>query len=504
METYNTLDSIGYRSEPASGEQYAPNQYFSVPTQNSFAPLHEWVGYSMGVEEPEPEQMDIQWVPVRNKRRRFNTASPNAGTGQINFPSLNMDEKLSQMFEKLNSLEQSNKEIMKFGQQINLVQSKVDMVEQRTVNHETFLKVLAYKSIDIEARSRRCNLVFHGLKESKNENLEGKLQDFMWNEMGIDSDDFIMDRFHRLGSFHKAKQRQMTGTPTRPVIVAFQEYRYIGRILDAAYMLKGSGFSVTKDYPKEMVAARQRLLPLFKAERQNRSNKVSLENPARLVVNGRVIKDEFPDWYQVLEYDRYKLACGDYSLPMDRPRENQIVQPPVNRLSFNDAQSGIGGLHVKAQSSVRSYPHSPPAVPQQPNIRFQGDSLRNVTSVNTHPYTTPGFVQQQSNVRPPEASGGAVGATAPNQVMTYANVTSSVVQNQSFVRPPSSTAIQGPQISTALPGSYAPMAPRYMPQNTGNQNRNHEAFTTTTTTANTTSASRSTLSTTGFNTTVGD
>ena len=191
----------------------------------------------MGVEEPEPEQMDIQWVPVRNKRRRFNAASPNAGTGQINFPSLNMDEKLSQMFEKLNSLEQSNKEIMKFGQQINSVQSKVDMVEQHTVNHETFLKVLAYKSIDIEARSRRCNLVFHGLKESKNENLEGKLQDFMWNEMGIDSDDFIMDRFHRLGSFHKAKQRQMTDTPTRHVIVAFQEYRYIGRILDAAYIL---------------------------------------------------------------------------------------------------------------------------------------------------------------------------------------------------------------------------------------------------------------------------
>ena len=71
METYNTLDSIGYGSEPVSGEQYAQNQYFSVPTQNSFAPLHEWVRYSMGVEEPEPEQMDIQWVPVRNKRRRF-------------------------------------------------------------------------------------------------------------------------------------------------------------------------------------------------------------------------------------------------------------------------------------------------------------------------------------------------------------------------------------------------------------------------------------------------
>ena len=64
-----------------------------------------------------------------------------------------------------------------------------------------------------------------------------------------------------------------------------------------------------------------------------------------------------------------------------------------------------------------------------------------------------------------------MGACAPNQVMTYANVASSVVQNQSFVRPPSSTAIQGPQISTALPGRYASTAPRYMSQNTGNQNK---------------------------------
>ena len=401
----------------------------------------------MGVEEPQPEQMDIQWVPVRNKRRRFNTASPNAGTGQSNFPSLNMDEKLSQMFEKLNSLEQSNKEIMKFGQQINSVQSKVDMVEQRSVNHETFLKLLAYKSIDIEARSRRCNLFFHGLKESKNENLAGKLQDFMWGEMGLDSDDFIMDRFHRLGSFHKAKQRQGTDTPTRPVIVAFQEYRYIERILDTAYMLKGSGFSVTKDYPKEIVAARQRLLPLFKAERQNRNNKVSLEYPARLVVNGRVIKDEFPDWYQVLEYDRYKLACGDYSLPMDRPRQNQNVQPLVNRSSFNDARSETGGVYVNPQSAVRSYPHTPPAVVQQPNIRLQGAPMGHVqTSVSTHPYMTPGVVEQQSNTRPQGASGGPMGASVPNKRISYANVTASVAQNQSLVRPPSSTAIQGSQL----------------------------------------------------------
>ena len=87
---------------------------------------------------------------------------------------------------------------MKFGQQMNSVHSKIVKVEQRTVNHDMFLKVLAYKSIDIEVRSRRCNLVFHGLAESKNEHLDEILLEFMWSELGIDSDALLIDCFNRL------------------------------------------------------------------------------------------------------------------------------------------------------------------------------------------------------------------------------------------------------------------------------------------------------------------
>ena len=58
------------------------------------------------------------------------------------------------------------------------VQPKVDRVEQRTVNHEQFLKVLAYKSIDIEAQSRRHNLLIHGLAECKHECLSDVLRDY--------------------------------------------------------------------------------------------------------------------------------------------------------------------------------------------------------------------------------------------------------------------------------------------------------------------------------------
>ena len=58
--------------------QYGSNQYLSVPTQNRFGPLGEWVGYSMGINETidESSEMEVQWIPVQNqKRKRFNTGA---------------------------------------------------------------------------------------------------------------------------------------------------------------------------------------------------------------------------------------------------------------------------------------------------------------------------------------------------------------------------------------------------------------------------------------------
>lgn len=299
------------------------------------------------------------------------------------------------MFDKLNNLEQSNHEIMKCSQQMSFVQTKIDKVEQQTVNHEQFLKVLAYKSIDMEARSRRCNLVVHGLAECKNEHLHEILQDFLWDELGIDSDDLLINRFHRLGSLYKAKTRQSTDTPRRPVIIAFQDHRDIERILQAAYMLKGSRFSISRDFPKEIVAARQRLMPRYRAERINRNNKVSIEYPAKLVVNGRVVADEFPDWFQVLGYDRYQLACGNYSTPQARPQHSSqtVVQ---------SSSQGVprGADSVGPQTPVRSYAQvvSSVAQQQQQHQYQQLMSDRVPTSTQSNSVNAPAIVRPANRV----------------------------------------------------------------------------------------------------------
>lgn len=93
-------------------------------------------------------------------------------------------------------------------------------------------------------------------------------------------------------------------------------------VMNSAYMLRGTKFSVTRDFPMEIVNARRNLMAQFIKEKQNRNNKVSIEYPARLRVNGRTVLDEFPDWYSVLQQDRYQLA-NTLSQPR-RPGQAQL------------------------------------------------------------------------------------------------------------------------------------------------------------------------------------
>lgn len=154
---------------------------------------------------------------------------------------------------------------------------------------------------------------------------------------------------HRLVSFYKAKQSRFNDNPWRPKIINFQDVNSTMVVMDAAYKSQGSGYSVTRGYPKEIVKAGQRLIPRLRTERQNR-NEVS----AKLVVGGRVVADEFPDWYQVLEYDRYQLATGNYSPSSNRSALSQNLPPP--RIIQSTTLKRVSGLDgVEPTDPFRSY-----------------------------------------------------------------------------------------------------------------------------------------------------
>ena len=87
--------------------------------------------------------------------------------------------------------------------------------------------------------------------------------------------------------------------------MAFKDYLIIDTILQAAKNLQGTIFRIEKDFPREIAETRQRLLPTFKSEKaKHPSSRVTIAYLAKLILNWRVIADQFLDWHDLLRVSR--------------------------------------------------------------------------------------------------------------------------------------------------------------------------------------------------------
>ena len=180
----------------------------------------------------------------------------------------------------------------------------IDNIEKRVDVHEKKLRMLSYKSVNIEARSRRNNLIFRGITENNSRQCEGLILSFLADEMRIDTAGIVIDRAHRLGPITRTHVMNRSD-PKRPIIVRFRDYRDIDHILDNAYRLKGSRSRVDRDYPKEIAEVRTRLIQSTEVqEARKRRSKVRVKYPARLYINDRLVRDEFPDWFDLMRQSR--------------------------------------------------------------------------------------------------------------------------------------------------------------------------------------------------------
>lgn len=137
------------------------NYNYTMPTQNYFGPLSDMIEDSLNMDNTPGYLEPMETVAAQNKRRKFSS-----GTDINIFNNLSLDDKLSHMLEKLNNLKLSQRAIESITHRVTQASSKVEHMSMRMNNHEHFFRLLAYKSIDIDARSRRKNLIFHGLAES--------------------------------------------------------------------------------------------------------------------------------------------------------------------------------------------------------------------------------------------------------------------------------------------------------------------------------------------------
>ncbi|KAH3698676.1 hypothetical protein DPMN_086222 [Dreissena polymorpha] len=145
------------------------------------------------------------------------------------------DNKLLHMFDKLRYIrnEQSNcsKNLEEFQKSLIQVDQKIGQVITVTNSQTELLRAVAYKSID--ARSRRNNLIFRGITETREEDCFAVIADFLESKLDVNSRDVYMARAHRLG-----KRVQGKNFNKRPIIVNFRDYGDISYVMSKVSRLK--------------------------------------------------------------------------------------------------------------------------------------------------------------------------------------------------------------------------------------------------------------------------
>ena len=249
-----------------------------------------------------------KWQAVTKKRKKASSSSSES------FANLSTDEKLNSIFAQLNKnfdkisdVENTcRRDIQNVNKYCSELEIKMIKMGQMCEKQEHMSKVLCYRSIDIEARSMRNNLIFYGVTEKFTHKFGDKhlVLRFLENELDINTEDIVIERAHRLGRTSPQLYRDGSDQK-RPLIARFRDYNDTEVIMRKVYLLKNSGFGIDRQYPKEISTARSALYKSKEAvDARSSRRKVQIRYPAKLFIDGRCVKDMFPEWFNVLGTNR--------------------------------------------------------------------------------------------------------------------------------------------------------------------------------------------------------
>lgn len=296
-------------------------------------------------------------IPLRNRFECLDAREMDTPTNEFSrqdFIGSSIDEKLIHMFDELRFIRTEqvscSTNIVKFQKTLSQVNEKVGQVVNVTNSQTELTRALAYKSIDLEARSRRNNLILRGIVENRQENCFTLVRDFLESKLDMDASAIYINRAHRLGG-----RIQGRNFNKRPIIVNFRDYGDVEYIMERVFMLKNSpGFSIDRDFPKEIQTARSQLWPKYKEYRsQNPRSKVSIRYPAKVIADGKVIYDELPQWNHYVNFNRLthiEHIKNHYTCP-STGSENHMTGPNIQMLGNN---TQLGNVQMNNNISTTS------------------------------------------------------------------------------------------------------------------------------------------------------
>ena len=283
------------------------------------------------------------------------------------FNSLSIDEKLEKIFVCL-------QDVSKFNARLTTAEGDIREIRGQVDSNSDMAELLAYKSIDAEARQRRNNLVFWGIPEVLTEDCHEVIRTALTEHFELDSDAICIQRAHRIGRIKQDRNRR-GNLRHRPIIVAFLDYQDCELILSNAPRLKGTGIGVSRDYPQELIKARRPLrAEMNDLKKQFPNAKISIQYPAKLIVDGRVHKDMFPRWREIMKRDRLNFEHDDGSslgdevhspergvfmestTSLQEPNVTKNIAPPATSVNLGVATPQPSGIAMMPSpgSSIRA------------------------------------------------------------------------------------------------------------------------------------------------------
>ena len=184
-------------------------------------------------------------------------------------------------------LETAKTEIKNAKSEISGLKTRCDAIENRSREYQTESSKLQRKVYELESRSMRDNLVFHGLPKSANENCDLLVKTFCKEKLEMEAtevDRVVFDRIHRIGRLENLRPGNI-----RPIVAKFHRYNEREKVRQIGYekraALKGENMAVRPQLPSEILEKRKPLYPVFeKAKNDGHRVKFVLD---KLYINGR-------------------------------------------------------------------------------------------------------------------------------------------------------------------------------------------------------------------------
>ena len=175
--------------------------------------------------------------------------------------SVKVDKNVGMIKRVEDCVKDNSEDIVDMKKTTDAFQTRLETLEKRVMGQEE-------KSVDLEARGRRNNLIFHGVKEEDREDCMKIVKGLIKKECKV-SAHVEIERAHRLGS-----KRQDAEKP-RPLIVRFLDFKDKMEVKEGRVNLP-HGLGISEDLPFAIRQDRRRLHDdLDKAKRDGKTACIS-------------------------------------------------------------------------------------------------------------------------------------------------------------------------------------------------------------------------------------